>query len=76
MPDVVISYILLYLMFKQKTPAVYIVTNMYRTTLYIGVTSDLIKRVYEHKTRAAQHSFTDKYNCTVLVYYELFDTME
>ncbi len=38
-------------------------------TLYVGVTSDLIKRVYEHKTNAVQ-GFTQKYHVHMLVYYE------
>ncbi len=41
-------------------------------TLYIGVTSDLIRRVYEHKTKAAD-GFTSKYNVDMLVYYEAAD---
>lgn len=44
-------------------------------TLYIGVTSDLVKRGYEHKHHLAD-GFTKKYHCSLLVYYELCDTME
>ncbi len=51
---------------------VYIVTNRKDGTLYIGVTSDLIKRVHEHKTHAAK-GFTDKYNLDKLVYCEKTD---
>ena len=40
--------------------------------LYTGVTSDLIKRIYEHKEKLAK-SFTGKYNINKLVYYEVFD---
>jgi putative endonuclease len=48
---------------------VYIMTNRSRT-LYIGVTSDLARRVYEHKQKRLP-GFTSKYNITQLVYYEV-----
>jgi putative endonuclease len=47
----------------------YIVTNKYRNVLYIGVTSNLIGRVYEHKNGLGS-DFTKKYKCTDLVFYE------
>lgn len=50
---------------------VYILTNQKRGTLYIGVTSDLIKRVYEHKTKVVE-GFTKRYGLSQLVYYETF----
>ena len=56
-----------------KESYIYIVTNFDRTTLYIGVTNDLIKRVYEHKNHLIPDSFTDKYNCEYCIYYEEFD---
>lgn len=58
-----------------KQPAVYIVTNKRNGTLYIGVTSDLIKRIYEHKEGIVE-SFTKKYGCTMLVFYELYGDMK
>ena len=49
---------------------VYILTNPSYTVLYIGVTKDLVRRVYEHKHHADPDSFSAKYNTTKLVYYE------
>ncbi len=51
-----------------KTYYVYIMTNVSRT-LYVGITSDLIKRVWEHKNKLVE-GFTKKYNITKLVYFE------
>jgi putative endonuclease len=59
---------------KPKIPAVYITTNKPEGTLYTGVTSDLAKRVYEHKNNITR-GFTAQYNCKMLVYYEVFETM-
>ncbi len=56
-------------MFHQS--AVYFMSNKNNTVLYIGVTSELIKRVYQHKTKAYK-GFTSKYNCDKLVYFEVF----
>lgn len=53
-------------------PSVYILASQKNGTLYIGVTSDLIKRVYEHKNNLAE-GFTKKYATHDLVYYEQFD---
>ena len=44
----------------------------YRRVLYVGVTSDLQRRVYQHKTKAHPESFTAKYNVNYLVYTEQF----
>ncbi len=49
---------------------VYIITNKRNSVLYTGVTSDLEKRIYEHKEKLAE-SFTSKYNIEKLVYYEM-----
>jgi len=58
-----------------KTPAVYIISNKKNGTLYTGVTSNLVKRIHEHKN-APVESFSKKYNCCRLVYYEIHDRME
>ncbi|WP_066077879.1 GIY-YIG nuclease family protein [Bergeriella denitrificans] len=56
-------------------PAVYILASRRNGTLYIGVTSDLIKRIYQHKNHQVQ-SFTERYDVILLVWYELHATME
>jgi len=48
-----------------------ILTNYKNTVIYTGITSDLIKRVWEHKNKAQPNSFTAKYNVNKLVYYEV-----
>ncbi len=52
----------------------YILTNPTNTVLYIGVTEDLIKRIWQHKEKLTE-GFTKKYNLTKLVYYEVFETI-
>ena len=49
---------------------VYILANQTNTTVYIGVTSNLPGRIYEHKNHLDPDSFTSKYNITKLVYFE------
>ena len=58
-----------------KQSYVYIMTNRKNTVLYVGVTSDLIKRVYEHKAKVVE-GFTKKYNIVKLVYYEVCEDIE
>ena len=55
---------------------VYIMTNKRNGTLYVGVTARLVERVYEHRTGINQNSFTAKYGCCMLVYYNAFSRIE
>jgi putative endonuclease len=52
---------------------VYILTNKGHTTLYIGYTTDIRIRVWEHKNKVNPGSFTAKYNVNKLVYHKAFD---
>ena len=54
---------------------VYIMSNRKNGTTYIGITSDIVKHVYEHKHGVAR-GFTHKYNLHTLVHYEVFDGIE
>jgi putative endonuclease len=58
----------------QRKPTIYIMANKRNGTLYTGLTSDLIKRVYEHK-HAETDGFTKRYGCKTLVYYEQYENM-
>jgi len=58
-----------------KEPAVYLLANKKNGTLYIGVTSDLRKRIYQHKNGTYQ-GFSSKYKTHMLVYYELHESMD
>ena len=53
-----------------KNAYIYIITNEYNTTLYIGVTSNLVKRIWEHRNHVID-GFSKKYNLNKLVYYEV-----
>ncbi|MES2112265.1 MAG: GIY-YIG nuclease family protein [Bacteroidota bacterium] len=55
---------------------VYIMTNKRHSVLYVGVTSELIVRVWQHKTHYYPGSFTSKYNCEKLVYYCFYPHIE
>jgi putative endonuclease len=60
----------------EKGGAVYIMTNIYNSVLYIGATSDLVSRVIQHKQKLFPNSFTAKYNCSKLVYFKSFHSIE
>ena len=53
----------------------YILTNKYNNVLYVGMTNDLRRRIFEHKHKLTP-GFTSKYNVDKLVYYEFFDFVE
>ena len=55
-----------------KEMYVYILANKLNGTLYVGVTNDLIRRIYEHKNKIIK-GFTSKYDINQLVYYEIYD---
>lgn len=57
-----------------KQPAVYIVTNERNGTLYVGVTSDLVRRAYEHRTDVIP-GFSSRYGCKFLVWFALHEDM-
>lgn len=55
---------------------VYILTNFSKTSLYTGVTNDLKRRLYEHKNGLNKKSFTTRYNCFYLIYWDKFNSIE
>ena len=54
---------------------IYFMSNRYNKVLYVGITSNLIKRVWEHKNQVVD-GFTKRYNLNKLVYYEIYDDIE
>ena len=58
-------------MLKPKYYFVYIITNVYKTVLYVGVTNNLKRRMKEHSS-GRQGGFTAKYRCKYLIYYEKY----
>jgi len=58
-----------------RSPAVYLLASAKRGTLYIGVTSNPVQRIWQHREHLAR-GFTDRYGVTRLVWYELHETME
>jgi putative endonuclease len=58
----------------EKEPAVYILASKRNGTLYTGVTSDLIQRIWQHKNDVVE-SFSKRYGVHTLVYYELYEDM-
>lgn len=60
----------------ERGGAIYFMSNKTNTTIYTGVTSNLLGRVFEHKIKKYPQSFTAKYNCIKLVYFEGFNSIE
>jgi putative endonuclease len=60
---------------RERSPCVYILASKKSGTLYIGVTSDLVKRVWEHQNDLVE-GFTKKYAVHRLVYYEMLEDMD
>ncbi|WP_165394477.1 MULTISPECIES: GIY-YIG nuclease family protein [Pseudoxanthomonas] len=58
-----------------KQPAVYLMASERNGTLYVGVTSNLVARVWQHRNHVVE-GFTDRYDIGMLVWYELHGTME
>ena len=54
----------------------YILTNKNHTVLYVGSTSDLLRRLSDHQQKKYSNSFTAKYNVEKLVYYKCFESLE
>ena len=59
----------------EKTYYVYIITNKLNSVLYIGITSNLVKRIWEHKNKVVD-GFSNQYNLNKLVYYEICNDIE
>ena len=59
----------------QRQPCVYLLASKQNGTLYVGVTSDLVKRIWEHKSDLVE-GFTRKHRIHTLVWYEAHETME
>ena len=59
----------------ERTPCVYILASRRNGTLYIGITSDLIGRIHQHRNEAAE-GFTKRYGVKQLVWFEVHEEME
>jgi len=59
----------------EKQAYIYFMSNRYNKVLYVGITSNLIKRIWEHKNKVVD-GFTKRYNLNKLVYYEIYDDIE
>ena len=59
-----------------KPGFVYVMSAPDKTALYTGVTSELTSRIWQHRSKHFPDSFSARYNCVVLVYYQYFDSIE
>jgi putative endonuclease len=57
---------------RMKSYYIYILTNKNNSVIYVGITNDIVRRIWEHKSKMIE-GFTKKYNIDKLVYYEKFD---
>jgi len=72
-----IEYICIFKNMKHHNYFVYIVTNHTKTVLYIGVTNDLQRRLYEHfENRGKPLTFAGKFHCYNLIYYEHYSHID
>lgn len=62
-------------MYCEKNPCVYMIASKKEGVIYIGVTSDLIKRIYQHRNNILK-GFSSQYHVHKLVWYEIHSTME
>jgi putative endonuclease len=60
----------------ERGGCVYILTNKFNNVYYIGVTSQLFERIADHKNKLYPESFTARYNCNKLVWFEAFLTID
>ena len=60
---------------RERKPCIYMLASKRNGTLYVGVTSDLVKRIWEHRNDVVE-GFTKKYRVHALVWYEFHETME
>jgi putative endonuclease len=60
----------------QRGGVVYILSSKNNSTIYVGVTTNLIQRLSQHRNKIFPESFTSRYNCTKLVYYATFSCIE
>jgi len=60
----------------ERGGCVYMMTNTFNTTFYVGVTSELEIRIWQHKNNDYPESFTSKYKCYKLGYFMFFPTIE